>query len=263
MPAIDRDKLRTALRRLDDERVFYMLNDAIDLLPPARLAKLAGRYLDVSQLRPDAQGTKSLLAEARAFDASSRAGTYYQSFNVNSKNFMDKSAGTRAFIADCKRLLDRCVARASKGDAAETREAIELILGVLRHIDECHDDVVFFADEAGAWQVGATWARVFQRCFSVSARGTGPDGVRPSGGRGHRRLRRARCSRSSGCSPAPWNRRPAQRSAEPGRYSRFVLGDSPSGGSRSPRCIVRRGSHRWRGRPSASRAILAIQRVGP
>ena len=175
MPAIDRDKLRTALRRLDDERVFYMLNDAIDLLPPARLAKLAGRYLDVSQLRPDAQGTKSLLAEARAFDASSRAGTYYQSFNVNSKNFMDKSAGTRAFIADCKRLLDRCVARASKGDAAETREAIELILGVLRHIDRCHDDVVFFADEAGAWQVGVDWARVLPALFRCLARTTGPD----------------------------------------------------------------------------------------
>jgi hypothetical protein len=37
--AIDRDKLRAAIRQLDDEYVFYMLDDAIDLLQPAKLAK--------------------------------------------------------------------------------------------------------------------------------------------------------------------------------------------------------------------------------
>jgi hypothetical protein len=37
-PAIDRDKIRAAVRRLGDEYVFYMLDEAIDLLPPAKLA---------------------------------------------------------------------------------------------------------------------------------------------------------------------------------------------------------------------------------
>jgi len=160
---IERDKLRAALRRLGDEYVFYMLDDAIDLLPPAKLAKLVSRYLDVKQLRPDAPGKKNLLAEVRAFDTASRAGKYYESFNVNSKNFMDQSTGTRAFIAECNRLLDRCVTQASKGDAAEIREAIEIILGVLRYIDECHDDVIFFADEGGSWQVGSTGRRCCRR----------------------------------------------------------------------------------------------------
>lgn len=165
-PSIDRDKLRTAVRRLGDEYVFYMLDEAIDLLPPAKLVKLVGRYLDVQQLRPDADAVeKTLLAEVRAFDAASRAGNYYESFNVNSKNCTDTSAGTRAFIADCNRLLDRCVARASKDSAVEIREAIEIVLGLLRYIDECHDDVIFFADEGGAWQVGVDWARVLPALF--------------------------------------------------------------------------------------------------
>ena len=151
--AIDRDKLRTALRRLGDEYIFYMLDEAIDLLPPAKLAKLVGRYLDVKQLRPDAPGKSDLLTEVRVFDQASRSGEYYESFDVNSKNFMDKSKGTRAFIADCNRLLDRCVTQAPKGDAAEIGEAIEIILGVLRYVDECHNDVVFFADEGGTWRV--------------------------------------------------------------------------------------------------------------
>jgi hypothetical protein len=173
--AIDRDKLRAAVRRLGDEYVFYMLDDAIDLLPPAKLAKLVSGYLDVKQLRPDAPGKKNLLAEVRAFATASRAGKYYESFNVNSKNFMDKSTGTRAFIADCNRLLDRCVAQAPKGDAAEIREAIEIILGLLRYIDECNDDVIFFADEAGSWQVGVDWAKVLPALFSCLSRTTEPE----------------------------------------------------------------------------------------
>jgi hypothetical protein len=173
--AIDRDKLRTALRRLGDEYVFYMLDDAIELLPPAKLVNLVSRYLDVKQLRPDGPSKKNLLAEVRTFATASRAGKYYESFNVNSKNFMDKSMGTRAFIADCNRLLDRCVTQASKGEAAEIREAIEIILDVLRYIDECHDDVIFFADEAGSWQVGVDWAKVLPAWFSCLSRTTQPE----------------------------------------------------------------------------------------
>jgi len=168
--AIDRDKLRAAIRRLGDEYVFYMLDDAIDILQPAKLAKLVSGYLDVKQLRPDAPGKKNLLAEVRAFDTASRAGKYYESFNVNSKNFMDKSTGTRAFIADCNRLLERCVVQASKGDAAEIREAIEVVLCLLRYIDDCNDDVIFFADEGGSWQVGVDWATVLPAWISCLSR---------------------------------------------------------------------------------------------
>ena len=37
---IDRDKLRAAIRKLPHEYVFHMLDDATDLLPPARLHKI-------------------------------------------------------------------------------------------------------------------------------------------------------------------------------------------------------------------------------
>jgi len=50
---IDRAKLRSALRRLGDEYVYYMLDDAIELLPETALANLAAGYLDVQRLRPD------------------------------------------------------------------------------------------------------------------------------------------------------------------------------------------------------------------
>lgn len=42
---IDRDKLRAEVRKLGNERIFYLLDDAIGLLPPARLQKLVRRYI--------------------------------------------------------------------------------------------------------------------------------------------------------------------------------------------------------------------------
>jgi len=85
--AIDRDKLHAAVRKLGRECVFYMLDDAIDLLPPAKLHQIAKKYLDIKGLRPDSQiKTKAnLLAAVKTFDKVSRAGEYYESFMVNSK----------------------------------------------------------------------------------------------------------------------------------------------------------------------------------
>ncbi len=51
---IDRDKLRAAVRKLGNEYIFFMLDDAIELLPPAKLYKIAKKYLDLERLRPDA-----------------------------------------------------------------------------------------------------------------------------------------------------------------------------------------------------------------
>ena len=98
-------------------------------------------------------------------DATARAGDYYESFNVNSKNYMDKSPGTRSFIADFLRLLDLCVAAPGDSPAADVRVPMEILFALHRYIDECNDDVIFFADEAGAWQIGVDWRTVLPAWF--------------------------------------------------------------------------------------------------
>ncbi|MFC1641073.1 hypothetical protein ACFL5O_00065 [Myxococcota bacterium] len=165
--AIDRDKLRAAVRKLGHEYVFYMLNDAIDMLPRTKLHQLAQKYLDVESLRPDGKnGAKAnLLAAVKTFDQASRAGEYYESFMVNSRNYMEKSTGTTAWISEFGRLLNRCVAEHRKVRPSESREAFDVLFGLLDYIDECHDDVIFFADEGGAWQVGVDWERVLPPWF--------------------------------------------------------------------------------------------------
>ena len=174
---IDRDKLRAEVRKLGNEYVFYMLDDAIDLLPPAKLHKIAKKYLDLKRLRPDAEkATKaSLLTDVKLFEKASLAGEYYESFDVSSKNCTQQSTGTSAWIAECLRLLDRCVTNAKKGNPTEVREAMDILFGLLNHIDEGHDDVIFFADEGGSWQVGVDWARVLPAWFKVLSATAGPE----------------------------------------------------------------------------------------
>lgn len=165
--SIDRDKLRMALRKLGDERIFGMLYDAIELIPPAKLHKLVEPYLDPRSLRPVTNHPGKLLARVRSFERTSLAGDYYDPFDVNSKNYMKKSSGTIAWIAECNRLLDLCVVQAQTADATEVRQSFDTIFALLDEIDACSKDIIFFADEAGAWQVGVDWERVLPSWFKV------------------------------------------------------------------------------------------------
>lgn len=166
---IDRDKLRAEVSKLGKECVFSMLDDAIALLPPAKLQKIAKKYLDLKRLRPDAQkaARPSLLTDVKRFERASLAGEYYESFSVDSKNHRQQSAGTSAWIAEYRRLLDRCVNNAKESNPAEVREAMDILFGLLDHIDRGHDDVIFFADEGGSWQVGVDWAKVLPVWFKI------------------------------------------------------------------------------------------------
>ena len=94
---------------------------------------------------------------------------------MSSKNFMDKSLGTERFIAEFDRLITRCVGAADKRSRGPVREAFELLFALLRHIDACEDDVIFFADEAGSWQVGVSWKNVLPAYFRCLAETAGPE----------------------------------------------------------------------------------------
>jgi hypothetical protein len=174
---IDRDKLRAAVRKLGNDYVFYMLDDAIELLPPAKLHNLAKKYVDLKRLQPDAQPamTPSLLTCAQRFQKASLAGEYYESFNVNSQNYRQHSTGTSAWIAEYLRLLDRCVINQKKSDPVEVRQAMDVLFGLLSHIDEGRADVIFFADEGGSWQVGVNWAEVLPVWFKALSATAEPD----------------------------------------------------------------------------------------
>jgi hypothetical protein len=171
---IDRDELRAAIRKMGSEYVFYMLDDAITLLPQTKLRKLIAPYLNPAELRPDGARKESLLADVKAFEKASLAGKYYQAFAVNSNNYTEKSNGTLAWTADCRHLLERCVAREKKEDPKTVCQSFEIIFSLLSKIDERPDDLLFFADEGGSWEIGVDWETVLPAWFRVLSLATGP-----------------------------------------------------------------------------------------
>ena len=172
---IDLDKLRVAIQGLSDEQVRTIFEEAIDMLPQAQLIKLVKPFVDPARLRPDSRARGSLLADVKAFEKASLADEYYEAFNVNSKNYREKSAGTRTWIAECERLFGRCVAAVGKTDPAEVCQAFDILFALLDRIDEDPDHVIFFADEGGSWQVGVDWEKVLPAWFACLAVTTEPD----------------------------------------------------------------------------------------
>jgi len=170
--AIDLERLRVALRRLSRGNLLVIAERATELVPRAKVRALLGDFVRLGELAEPKSGAAPLLEEVRKFREASQRGDYYEGFDVNSKNFMRKSEGTEAFIAEFDRLVGKCVRAAEKTPGPPLREAFELLFGLLRHIDEGHDDVVFFADEGGSWQLGIDWRAVlpaYFRCLAASA----------------------------------------------------------------------------------------------
>jgi len=171
---VDLEKLRVALRRMRRGQLLLIADQAITLVPQAKLQKLMGEFVRLDEFTVMKSGAAPVLDEVRKFHEASLNGDYYESFAVNSKNFMDQSHGTETFFAEFERLLGKCIRASSKGPRAPVREAFELLFGLLRHIDTGNDDVIFFADEGGSWQVGVNWRSALPAYFQCLADAASP-----------------------------------------------------------------------------------------
>lgn len=94
---------------------------------------------------------------------------------VSSASCSGPSAGTTVWIAQYRRLLDRCVTEVKQSSPAREREAFGFLFGLLDYVDECNDHMIFLADEGGAWQVDVEWERVLPPWFKVLAATAAPE----------------------------------------------------------------------------------------
>jgi hypothetical protein len=177
---IDWEALEPALRRLKKEELLQVLHHAYRELPASRVVLLFGEYVDLTTLhspplpRNDA-APRRLFKAVQKFYADSLAGQYYESFRVNSRNFMDKSEGTELWISECNQFFDKCIELSGKGHHVEARKAMDLLFELLHQIDSGSDDIIFFADEGGSWQVGVNEEKVLPAYFRSLAAVAEPD----------------------------------------------------------------------------------------
>ena len=162
---IDRDKVRAEARKLDGTGLRVWLDRAIDMLPDRAFPELIADYVHLRDVLADENTRPDLLRTIRQFHRDNMGGRYYQDFMVNSRNYMDKSRGTETFIAEHSRLTEACLRAEQDGELEVVAEGLGLLIDLMREIDRCERDVVFFADEAGSWQVDVRWDRVLPAWF--------------------------------------------------------------------------------------------------
>lgn len=170
--AVDLRALRHSLDRLTRGELLIVAQRAAEMVPDAALPLLLGGLVELQPGTGAAPGTAALLEEVRRFHTESVSGTFYESFDVNSRNCSEQSWGTDAFIAEFDRLVVKCIRAAQAEPSQITAQAFERLFSLLRHIDEGSDDVLFFADEGGSWSVGVDWSRAlpaYFRCLAQSA----------------------------------------------------------------------------------------------
>jgi len=169
---VDIEKLRAALRHMSRGNLLSIASRAIELVPRARLGSLVAGIVRLDLLSEGTRDAASLLDEVRTFHDACLRGDDFESFDVNSKNYMDTSKGTDAFIVEFGRLIEKCIRASAKGRLSTLREAFELLFALLRRLDRDPDSVVFFADEGGSWQVGVDWRAALAAYFRCLADGT-------------------------------------------------------------------------------------------
>lgn len=172
--------LEPALRRLKKDELLHVLREAYDALPASRAVSVFGEYVDLTARNAPARSGKRatprrLLEAVQRFHADSLKGQYYESFNVNSKNYMETSEGTELWMRECRQLFDTCVEHSGKGHHADVCRAMDLLFGLLKQLDSGDDEMVFFADEGGSWQVGVDNGNVLPAYFTSLAAMTEPE----------------------------------------------------------------------------------------
>lgn len=169
---IDRDKIRTSLRSLHPIELLGLFDKALDYVPKTKLPELINGYINLESVQASPPGAKALLSEIEQFEKASWKGKYYDSFNVNSQNYMEQSSGTKTWIKECERLFNQCISKSKQYPADDIQQAMETLFKLLNALDE-GEEIVFFADEGGSWQVYLEWKKVLStyfQCLSTTSK---------------------------------------------------------------------------------------------
>ena len=169
---IDYSAVRAELRTLSSSNLLVIAERAAELIPADQLSALLGDIVGFGATAP--APVTALIDDTRQFVDAAMAGHYYEAVEINNRGRQEQSIGTGAFVAEFDRLVRRCALAPELGESAATRDSIELLLDLLRHIDGGNDDILFFADDGGSLNVGVNWQTVFPAYFKSMAASMSP-----------------------------------------------------------------------------------------
>jgi hypothetical protein len=165
---IDAERLWWAMRGLNRGALMQLLARALALVPVGELKHVLGDHLRAGDFGATAdEQPATLRIEVERFYELARQGYFYEETSSRGR---EQSRGTQEFVARWTVALDRCVTEHGRLPPEEVRAALEMLMELLRTVDERGDDIAYFIDESGSWQVGAAWDRALPVYFDCLAR---------------------------------------------------------------------------------------------
>ncbi|MBT3220317.1 MAG: hypothetical protein HN348_14615 [Proteobacteria bacterium] len=167
---LDWDIVRPELRKMSTGDLLGMVGRAYELISVEQVPYVLGRCVPLDKLSDEEArlGDRSLCEKAIQFYTDSVEGRYYESFDVNSKNCTHLSDGTETWIDEALLFFERATAASRVGSHREAREVFELLWDLFDRIDAI-ENIVFFADEHGSWQVWVDYRKVLPAYFASLA----------------------------------------------------------------------------------------------
>jgi hypothetical protein len=164
---IDRERLWWTMRGLNRGDLMQLLAQALAEVPATRLESIfrdRARPGDIGAKQDEAE--ESLRSEVEKFCGLAGQGHFHEAIPYSGS---EQSRGTQEFVARCNVLFGRCVTEGELAAPHDVRVALETLMDLMRKIDD-GEEVVYFTDEAGSWQVGVVWERVLPAYFKCLAR---------------------------------------------------------------------------------------------
>lgn len=164
-------RIWNSIRTLERERLLILLARTLDHVASKDLEALLAEHERGTSLPATPHRVGSLLEEVEHFCEETRAGAYFQEWWAKGKygSYLP-SPKTEEFGAKLTLLFELGVTEAKEGDPQEVCNAYELLLALLHDIDHFErDELVFWGDEPGTWQLGIDWACVippYLQCLS-------------------------------------------------------------------------------------------------
>jgi hypothetical protein len=146
---IDKDQLFAILKRRKKSELLEILDRAFDEMSP-KTQRAA--FLDLIQKsRPSKLDGPSLLEDVEDFHRESLEGTYYEPFDINSRNFTNIPEGTDEWCDRIADLLKQATQLTSQGDHDWAVKCFDVLLDLIEKME--YGEEIVFADEMGSWMI--------------------------------------------------------------------------------------------------------------
>ena len=149
----------------------------VDLLCSAyQIMNLKQRHLvfgeiEKSSLPPSCVNGKKLFKQIEIFQKDSLDKRYYESFNVNSKNWIHVPEKTGGWFDRLSSFLEQSTRLSKQGEHAAAAECFQILYQLIDAIDDGDCEIVF-ADELGSWMIPGD-ERKFAEAYLLSLARTG------------------------------------------------------------------------------------------